>query len=99
MPSADYYRMNPYAAGYGVEHTSPIAILSLVLSIVSVPLVCFWQLSLCCAAVGAVLGMAGLRGNRASRGLSIAGLVVGLAMAVVILVLVFQYNRAFNGWR
>lgn len=83
-PTAEYYRANPYVGGYGYSGggASGIAIAALVCSVAAFPLVCLWPLSIASAIAAIVLGAIGMKGNAQSRGMSIAGLVIGIIVFV-----------------
>lgn len=102
-PTAEYYRANPYAGGYNYEGgANGVSIASLVCSIVAVPLVCLWPLSILTALIGVVLGAFGLKANPQSRAMSIAGMVIGILILVGWIVLFafgFAMVRSINNWR
>lgn len=67
-----------------------LGIASMVLGIVSlVCSCCLWYVSIPCAIIGIILGAVSLKGNRAGKGMAIAGLVcslISIVPAVIVLV-------------
>lgn len=74
-----------------IEQGKGFSIASMVLGIVSLCLCCIWYLSIPCALVGLVLGIASMVRKYAGRGMAIAGVIcsgVGIILCVIMLLVV-----------